>query len=356
MVPWSATEIGRYPWHLLPDLSGNLIAVVFVTASSALVQHHRPRGRRSSRSQPRAGIKRHRPGQHAVGRIRRLYRLRFDQPLRAQLQQRRQRPAVRTDSRRDFGADAGLRSDAARLHAEIRARRPLDLSGRGPAPQMDHSVAAAAFIDGISVVAGDHRHHRAMGFYRRHPDRRGDRLRDLRAKRLADRFHQIQLRRLGISQLARSLARRPGGALGAWRQDPGPQPAELSVLRLGQPALPARQGAAGAASGMPLPGVRLQAGHRHRFLGGLQFRPDQAGRPRPRHQAGAGASAARGREGAAIERVHLPGDQHRARTRSCAGMVRERDHRATSGPRGRRGLVARLVHRDSRDRTRRPAN
>ena len=36
MVPWSATEIGRYPWHLLPDLSGNLIAVVFVTASSAL--------------------------------------------------------------------------------------------------------------------------------------------------------------------------------------------------------------------------------------------------------------------------------------------------------------------------------
>lgn len=36
MLPWSATEIGRYPWRLLPDLSGNLIAVVFVTASSAL--------------------------------------------------------------------------------------------------------------------------------------------------------------------------------------------------------------------------------------------------------------------------------------------------------------------------------
>jgi sulfate permease, SulP family len=36
MLPWSATEIGRYPWHLLPDLSGNLIAVVFVTASSTL--------------------------------------------------------------------------------------------------------------------------------------------------------------------------------------------------------------------------------------------------------------------------------------------------------------------------------
>ena len=36
MLPWSATEIGRYPWHILPDLSGDLVAVVFVTASSAL--------------------------------------------------------------------------------------------------------------------------------------------------------------------------------------------------------------------------------------------------------------------------------------------------------------------------------
>jgi SulP family sulfate permease len=36
MLPWSAAEIGRYPWRLLPDLSGNLIAVIFVTASSAL--------------------------------------------------------------------------------------------------------------------------------------------------------------------------------------------------------------------------------------------------------------------------------------------------------------------------------
>jgi SulP family sulfate permease len=36
MLPWSATEIGRYPWHALPDLLGNVIAVIFVTASSAL--------------------------------------------------------------------------------------------------------------------------------------------------------------------------------------------------------------------------------------------------------------------------------------------------------------------------------
>ena len=36
MLPWSAKEIARYPWHELPDLMGNLIAVVFVTAISTL--------------------------------------------------------------------------------------------------------------------------------------------------------------------------------------------------------------------------------------------------------------------------------------------------------------------------------
>src|SRR5439155_3874020 len=36
MLPWSAAEINRYPWHALPDLIGDLIAVVFVTASSTL--------------------------------------------------------------------------------------------------------------------------------------------------------------------------------------------------------------------------------------------------------------------------------------------------------------------------------
>jgi sulfate permease, SulP family len=36
MLPWGANEIRAYPWHLLPDLSGDLLAVVFVTASSTL--------------------------------------------------------------------------------------------------------------------------------------------------------------------------------------------------------------------------------------------------------------------------------------------------------------------------------
>src|ERR1700733_10491277 len=36
MLPWSAEEFSRYPWHTLPDLAGNLIAVIFVTASCTL--------------------------------------------------------------------------------------------------------------------------------------------------------------------------------------------------------------------------------------------------------------------------------------------------------------------------------
>jgi sulfate permease, SulP family len=36
MLPWSANEISRYPWYAVPDLLGNLIAVVFVTATSTL--------------------------------------------------------------------------------------------------------------------------------------------------------------------------------------------------------------------------------------------------------------------------------------------------------------------------------
>jgi sulfate permease, SulP family len=36
LLPWSAAQIAHYPWAALPDLSGNFIAVIFVTASSTL--------------------------------------------------------------------------------------------------------------------------------------------------------------------------------------------------------------------------------------------------------------------------------------------------------------------------------
>jgi SulP family sulfate permease len=36
MLPWSTAELGRYPWYALPEIGGNVIAVIFVTASSTL--------------------------------------------------------------------------------------------------------------------------------------------------------------------------------------------------------------------------------------------------------------------------------------------------------------------------------
>ena len=36
MLPWSPHEISRYPWYALPDLLANVIAVIFVTATSTL--------------------------------------------------------------------------------------------------------------------------------------------------------------------------------------------------------------------------------------------------------------------------------------------------------------------------------
>jgi SulP family sulfate permease len=36
MLPWSMEQFARYPWHAMPDLLGNLVAVIFVTASSTL--------------------------------------------------------------------------------------------------------------------------------------------------------------------------------------------------------------------------------------------------------------------------------------------------------------------------------
>jgi SulP family sulfate permease len=36
MLPWSVDALRHYPWRVLAELSGNLIAVIFVTASSAL--------------------------------------------------------------------------------------------------------------------------------------------------------------------------------------------------------------------------------------------------------------------------------------------------------------------------------
>ena len=144
MLPWGTANSAHYPWYTLPDLTGNLIAVVFVTASSTLfntagieVAAHREAN--LERELNVTGIANILTG--ALGGYAGCISVSRSDP---QFQRRRHRPAFRPDGRRDLAADAGGRPGAARLHAEIRARRPPDLSRRRPAAQMDRRVAAAA--------------------------------------------------------------------------------------------------------------------------------------------------------------------------------------------------------------------
>ena len=109
MLPWHADELTRYPWSALPDLLGNLIAVIFVTAASTLfnttgveVAVHREAN--LERELNVTGLANILAG--ALGGLRRMH---LDQPHGPQFQQRRQGPAFRPDGRDGLPADAGGR-------------------------------------------------------------------------------------------------------------------------------------------------------------------------------------------------------------------------------------------------------
>jgi hypothetical protein len=193
MSPWSADEISRYPWYTLPHVIGNQIAVIFVTVTSTLfnttgIEVALQREANLERELIVTGLANMLSGAFGgytgcISVSRSL--LSFNSGGTGRL------------SGLTVAAISALMLALAPMllgyMPKFVLRRPLDLSRSGPASQMDHSIAAAAFVRRISVVAGDHRHYRAMGFHRRHPDRRRDRLRDLRAERRQNRFHQIQL-------------------------------------------------------------------------------------------------------------------------------------------------------------------
>ncbi len=278
MLPWHTDDLARYPWFAVPDLLGNVVAVIFVTASSTLFNttgievavHREANLERELNVTGAANILTGMLGGYAgCSSISRSI-LNFSSGGRGRL--------------------SGL--TVAALSLLMLAVAP-DLLGFIPkfvigglllylgADQLHKWIIESRkrlskleYLSLIAIIAIIV----AWGFVPGHPDRRDHRLRDVCVQRRTGGVDQVQFRRLGISLLARPLARRPGRAAGPWRQHPGPQPAELSVLRLRQPALPARQAAAPGAPGVPLSAVRLQARHRRRLLGRLQLRPDQAQR------------------------------------------------------------------------------
>ena len=111
-----------------------------------------------------------------------------------------------------------------------------------------------------------------------------------------------------------------------------PQSAELSVLRLRQPAAAARQAAAaGAPEYRSLLfdfKLRQPASNASASYSFAQIKRSAA---RPRRRAILVHLSAAGREGAALQRLRRRGRHHHPRARSRAGMVRERVHLAASG-------------------------
>ncbi len=206
MLPWNSGAIGAYPLAPVAGLSGELVAVIFVTASSALfntagIEVAAEREANLERelnvtglANILSGVLGGYAGCISVSRTILCFNARGIGRL------------CGLTAAAISVADAGGGPDAARLHAEIRARRPADLSRRRPVAQMDRRVAAAALGGRISVAAGDHRHHRDLGIRAGHPDRHRDRLHDLCAQRGADRSDQVQLQRRA-NTAARWIAR-----------------------------------------------------------------------------------------------------------------------------------------------------
>jgi sulfate permease, SulP family len=148
MLPWSVTEFVHYPWYALPDLAGNLIAVIFVTASSTLfnttgieVAVHREAD--LERELNVAGIANMLSGAFGgytgcISVSRSVLNFNADGTGRL---------SAALTARRRFRHRCWPLPRPARLLAEIRARRSPDLSRCGHAAQMDRAVAAPAFPD-----------------------------------------------------------------------------------------------------------------------------------------------------------------------------------------------------------------
>ena len=354
MVPWSATAIGRYPWRLLPDLSGNLIAVVFVTASSALFNT--------------TGI------EVAIHR-------------EANLERELSVTGLANMLSGAFGGYTGCISIS-------RSVLNFNSGGRGRLSGLTVAAISVLMLAFAPML---------LGYMPKFV------LGGLLIYLGADQLHKwiIQSRRrLSLTEYLSLLAiiviivqwgfiagiligvviGCATFALSASRIDSIKYSFDGSEFRSSLDRSRDDQ-AVLSVHGGKIQGLNLQS---YLFFGSANRLYQHVKALLARHPecrflvfdfklvTGIDSSAAYSfaqikraahDRGIKLVLVHLPpmaekalrssefisqGDQHRARTRSCAGMVRERDHRATSGPRGRRGLVARLVHRDSRDRTRRP--
>ena len=259
------------------------------------------------------------------------------------LRPRRQEPACRPDCRGHIGADARRRSGFPRLRPQIRHRRRSARRRLRAAAPLDRAIGAAIEPAGIYFTARRRLDHRPMGLHRWRADRRGDRLRDIRREREPRQRHQVRLRRFGIPQPPRPQRRGTGDPCPARSRAAGHVVAELSLLRLGQPALPARQGAAAKQPGCRFLvfDFRLVTGIDSSATHSFSQIKQVAG------EAGARLVLVNLAPGATTRLPRHPffvaGRDRCLRPRSGARILRGRNHRRASGDGRRIRFAARLV-------------
>ena len=130
--PGTSTTFAIFPWHLIPSLSADIFAVMFVTAITMLlnttgIELVTRREANLQREMTTLGV-----ANLVAAGLRRLCQLHFAEPDDADLCRRRPQSPVRPGRGGGLGADADGRSGLPRLHPQIRARRPAALSRREP--------------------------------------------------------------------------------------------------------------------------------------------------------------------------------------------------------------------------------
>ena len=215
--PWDFDAWRGFRWHLLPALSADFIAVMFVATVSILLnvaglEVTAKREANLDRELTAAGIAN--LAAAAFGGYVTGVPLSRGRSRSSSREQPYSDPLRRGELRRD----AGRQSRISRLCAEMRARRAAAQSRHRSALPLARRLIAAAVAHRISLA---HRHHaddHQLGLRCRHPGRHRHQLRHLRAERQPGERGQVQLRRLGISQFARS---RSEGARAARRNTAG---------------------------------------------------------------------------------------------------------------------------------------
>ena len=157
---------------------------------------------------------------------------------------------------------------------------------------MAHRFGDADFAARIRLAPRHRRSHSSVRFPCRRGNRRYYRLCHFRRQREPGGRCKVQLRRLRISLIPRPRAGGVEDPRQAWWRDPRHEPAELSLLRLGQPPLREGQSAVCTAAQHPLPYLRFPPCHRHGFLGRPQLQTDQTRRGSIRRPALASQSVA----------------------------------------------------------------